>query len=152
MLSRRTIGLLDAVTIGRYATTIGATDPVHHGAVAVGGYADVVAPPNLLAAIVEWGSTPEADLQPDGTPTTVRPVIPASGCGDGRRRRDGVGQPVVAGTELVLEYDALGGHTEADPDRHLRVRHHAQHLHSADGTVLNRNRRTVVLRNPVQES
>ncbi len=32
VLSRRSLGLLDAVTIGRYAMTIGATDPVHHDA------------------------------------------------------------------------------------------------------------------------
>ena len=66
VLSRRSLGLLDAVTIGRYAMTIGATDPVHYDAAAArsAGYADVVAPPNLLAAIVEWGvGTPEADLQ-----------------------------------------------------------------------------------------
>ena len=44
------------MTIGRYAMTIGATDPVHYDPAAArsAGYADVVAPPNLLAAIVEW--------------------------------------------------------------------------------------------------
>ncbi len=82
VLSRRDIGPLDAVTIGRYAMTIGATDPIHHDPAAArsAGYADVVAPPNLLAAIVEWGiGTPDADLQPDGTPNDgeTLSVIPA---------------------------------------------------------------------------
>ena len=71
VLSRRSLGTLDAVTIGRYAMTIGAADPSHYDPAAArsAGYADVVAPPNLLAAIVQWGvGTPEAQLQPDGTP------------------------------------------------------------------------------------
>src|ERR1700760_326136 len=71
VLSRRSLGTLDAVTIGRYAMTIGATDPSHYDRMAAqaAGYADVVAPPNLLAAMVEWGvGTPEPQLQPDGTP------------------------------------------------------------------------------------
>ena len=65
------IGTLDAVTIGRYAMTIGAKDPNHYEAEAArsAGYHDVIAPPNMLAAIVEWGlGTPEARLLPDGTP------------------------------------------------------------------------------------
>ena len=72
------------MTIGRYAMTIGATDPSHYDPVAAraAGYADVV-PPNLLAAIVEWGiGTPEAQLQPDGTPTDgeSRSGTPTCGC------------------------------------------------------------------------
>ena len=59
------------MTIGRYAMTIGAADPSHYDAAAArsAGYADVVAPPNLLAAMVEWGvGTPETELGADGTP------------------------------------------------------------------------------------
>ena len=50
------------VTIGRYAMTIGATDLIHHDPAAArsAGYADVVAPPNLLAVIVEWGIEPRS--------------------------------------------------------------------------------------------
>ena len=55
VLERRSLGTLDAVTIGRYAMTIGASDPAHYDpeAARAAGYADVVAPPNLLAATVE---------------------------------------------------------------------------------------------------
>ena len=107
MLSRRSLGVLDAVTIGRYAMTIGATDPIHHDAAAArsAGYADVVAPPNLLAAIVEWGiGTPEADLQADGTPNDGETPLGDPGLG---LRVMGAGEemelvnPVVAGTELL---------------------------------------------------
>jgi hypothetical protein len=57
VLSRRSLGTLDRVSIGRYALTIGATDPAHYdpAAALAAGYADVVAPPNMLAATAEWG-------------------------------------------------------------------------------------------------
>ena len=156
VLSRRRLGTMDAVTIGRYAMTIGATDPSHYDPAAAwsAGYADVVAPPNMLAAIVEWGiGTPEARLQPDGTPHDGD--IPL---GDLGLRVMGAGEemelvnPVTAGTELVLETTL-----EAVTPKQARsgpcvfVTTDNTFI-SADGTVLNRNRRTVVLRNPLQES
>jgi hydroxyacyl-ACP dehydratase HTD2-like protein with hotdog domain len=158
VLSHRNVGLLDAVTIGRYAMTIGASDPVHYDAAAArtAGYADVVAPPNLLAAIVEWGvGTPEADLQPDGTPNDGETPLGDPGLG---LRVMGAGEemelvnPVVAGTELVVESTL-----EAVTPKQARTGPCVfvttlNTFTSADGTVLNRNRRTVVLRNPVQES
>ena len=157
ILSRRSLGTLDAVTIGRYAMTVGAADPIHYdrAAARTAGYADVVAPPNLLAAIVEWGvGTPETDLQPDGThPEGEMPL------GDGLGLRVmGAGEEmelvnaVTAGTELVLEttLDAVTPkQTRSGPCVFVTTSHTFM---SADGAVLNRNRRTVVLRNPAQES
>jgi acyl dehydratase len=155
VLSRRSLGTLDAVTIGRYAMTIGAADPSHYDPAAArsAGYADVVAPPNMLAAIVEWGiGTPEAQLQPDGTPNDSE--IPL---GDGLRVM-GAGEemelvnPVIAGTEVVLETTL-----EAVTPKQARTGTCVfvttmNTFTSAEGAVLNRNRRTVVLRNPMQES
>ena len=157
VLSRRSLGTLDAVTIGRYAMTIGATDPVHYDPAAArsAGYAGVVAPPNLLAAIVEWGvGTPEAGLQPDGTPDDADTPLG----GDLGLRVMGAGEemqlvnPVTADTEVVLE-------TTLDAVTPKKTRTGTcvfvttvNTFMSADGAVLNRNRRTVVLRNPVQES
>jgi acyl dehydratase len=158
VLSRRNVGLIDAVTIGRYATTIGATDPIHHDAAAAwsAGYADVVAPPNLLAAIVEWGvGTPEADLQADGTPNDGEtplgnPELGLRVMGAGEEME--LVKPVVAGTELIVEstLDAITPkHTRTGACVFVTT---LNTFTSADGTVLNRNRRTVVLRNPLQES
>ena len=155
VLARRSLGTLDAVTIGRYAMTIGAADPSHYDPAAArsAGYADVVAPPNMLAAIVEWGiGTPEARLQPDGTPNDSE--IPL---GDGLRVM-GAGEemelvnPVIAGTEVVLETTL-----EAVTPKQARTGTCVfvttmNTFTSAEGAVLNRNRRTVVLRNPMQES
>jgi acyl dehydratase len=155
VLSRRSLGTLDAVTIGRYAMTIGAVDPSHYdpAAARAAGYADVVAPPNMLAAIVEWGvGTPESELQPDGTPHEGEVPL-----GDGLRVM-GAGEemelvnPLTAGTEVVLEttLDAVTPKlTRGGPCVFVTT---LNTFMSADGDVINRNRRTVVLRDPVQES
>jgi hydroxyacyl-ACP dehydratase HTD2-like protein with hotdog domain len=158
VLSLRNLGVLDAVTIGRYAMTIGATDPVHYDAAIArsAGYADVVAPPNLLAAVVEWGlGTPEADLQFDGTPIDAETPL---GDPDLGLRVMGAGEdmelinPVVAGTELIVE-STLAAVTPKQARTGTCVFVTTLNTFmSTDGTVLNRNRRTVVLRNPVQES
>jgi hypothetical protein len=154
VLQRRSLGTLDAVTIGRYAMTIGATDPRHYDPAAArsAGYADVVAPPNLLAAIVEWGvGTPEPQLGPDGTPHHAE--IPL---GD-ELRVMGAGEemelvnPAVAGTQVVLEttLEAITPkHTRHGPCVFVTT---LNTFMTADGAVLNRNRRTVVLRNPVEK-
>lgn len=157
VLVRRDLGALDAVTIGRYAMTTGATDPIHYDrdAARAAGHADVVAPANLLAAVVEWGlGTPERDLRPDGTPVDGDTPL-----GDGLGLRVmGAGEemelvnPVTAGTELVLEtaLDAVTPkQTRSGPCVFVTTRHT---FTSGDGTVLNRNRRTVVLRDPLEES
>jgi acyl dehydratase len=158
VLSRRSLGTLDAVTIGRYAITIGATDPSHYDPEAArsAGYPDVVAPPNLLAAVAEWGiGTPEADLGPDGTPQDGDMPL---GDGELGLRVMGAGEemelvnPVTAGTELVLETTletVTPKQTRSGPCVFVTT---LNTFTSADGTVLNRNRRTVALRNPVQES
>jgi hydroxyacyl-ACP dehydratase HTD2-like protein with hotdog domain len=156
VLSRRSLGTLDAVTIGRYAMTIGAVDPSHYDKEAAGsaGHADVVAPPNLLAAMVEWGvGTPESRLQADGTP--VDGEIPL---GDLGLRVMGAGEemelvnPVVAGTEVMLETSlesVIPKQTRSGTCVFVTT---TNTFMSVDGAVFNRNRRTVVLRNPVQEA
>ena len=157
VLSRRSLGTLDAVTIGRYAMTIGASDPSHYDPVAArsAGYADVVAPPNMLAAIVEWGiGTPEAQLQPDGTP--LDGDMPLGG--DLGLRVMGAGEemelvnPVVAGTELMLEATLEAVTPKQTRSGTCVFVTTINTFTSADGAVLNRNKRTVVLRNPLQES
>jgi hydroxyacyl-ACP dehydratase HTD2-like protein with hotdog domain len=158
VLSRHTLGTLNSVTIGRYAMTIGAADRIHYDLAAArsAGYADIVAPPNMLAAIVEWGvGTPEAELQPDGTPHDGETPL---GDGDLGLRVMGAGEemelisPVVAGTELVLETTleaVTPKQTRGGPCVFVTTRHT---FTSTQGDVLNRNRRTVVLRNPLEES
>ncbi len=60
--------------------------------------------------------------------------------------------PVTAGTELVLE-TTLDAVSPKDTRSGTCVFVTTSHTFmSADGTVLNRNRRTVVLRDPVKEN
>jgi acyl dehydratase len=158
VLSRRRLPTMDAATIGRYAMTIGATDPSHYDPQAArsAGYTDVVAPPNLLAAMVEWGiGTPEDQLQPDGTPNDTDMPL---GDEDLGLRVMGAGEemelvnPVTAGTELVLETVLEGvipKQTRSGPCVFVTT---INTFTSIDGVVLNRNRRTVVLRNPIEEA
>jgi hydroxyacyl-ACP dehydratase HTD2-like protein with hotdog domain len=158
VLSRRSLGIVDPVTIARYAMTIGATDPSHYdrAAAQAAGYPDLVAPPNMLAAIVEWGiGTPESELQPDGTPPDADTPI---GDRDLGLRVMGAGEemelvnPVIAGTEVVLEtrLQAVTPKRTRSGDCVFVTTAHT--FMSPDGTILNRNHRTVVLRNPVQEA
>ena len=158
VLSRRNLGTLDAATIGRYAMTIGATDPTHYddAAARAAGYPDVVAPPNLLAAIVEWGvGTPEAELGPDGTPPDGDMPL---GDHDLGLRVMGAGEEMelidaaTAGTDLILEVrlEALAPkHTRSGPCVFVTT---SNTFMTGEGKALNRNRRTVVLRNPLQEA
>lgn len=157
VLSRRSLGTLDRVSIGRYALTIGATDPAHYDPAAArsAGYADVVAPPNMLAATVEWGiGTPEARLQPDGLPpdgdTPLGEDLGLRVMGAGEEME--LVNPATAGTEVVLETTL-----EAVTPKQTRAGTcvfvtTVNTFSSAGGAILNRNRRTVVLRNPMQES
>jgi acyl dehydratase len=157
VLARHSLGVLDALTIGRYAMTIGATDPTHFDpeAARAAGYSDVVAPPNLLASIVEWGiGTPESQLAPDGTPHHAEMPLGA----DLGLRVMGAGEemelvnPVTAGTGLVLETTleaVTPKQTRSGPCVFVTA---LNTFTSTDGAVLNRNRRTIVLRNPLQES
>lgn len=157
VLSRRGLGTLDRVSIGRYALAIGAADPAHYDPAAArsAGYADVVAPPNMLAATVEWGiGTPEARLQPDGLPpdgdTPLGEDLGLRVMGAGEEME--LVNPATAGTEVVLETTL-----EAVTPKQTRAGTcvfvtTVNTFSSAGGAILNRNRRTVVLRNPMQES
>ena len=91
----------------------------------------------MLAAIVEWGvGTPEAQLQPDGTPHDGDMPL---GDGDLGLRVMGAGEemelvnPVTAGTELMLETTLEAVRPKQTRSGTVRVRHHHQHLHLRRG-------------------
>lgn len=146
-------GRLDALTIQRYARTIGAQDPVHLDpeAARTAGYADVVAPPNLLAAIVEWGpGAPPDALGPDGTPSredAMGEELRTMGAGEEME----ILSAAVAGTEIVEDQilDAVvAKDTRSGPCVFVTTLHV---FRTPDGVVLNRNRRTAVRRDPAEE-
>lgn len=143
---RRHLGVVDALLIRRYATAIGETSPIHHdsGAARAAGYDDIVAPPNLLSGIMEWGAGhPENELRPDGTyrpgPTSTLRVM---GAGEEMELL----RPVIAGTELWLE-DEVEEVTVKQGRSGALVFVAARHdFVGANGAPYNRNRRTVMAR------
>lgn len=148
----RSLGQVDAVTIGRFALTIGATDPVHVDADAAcaAGYAGVVAPPNLLAAMYEWGvGTPQSELNVDGTPRANR-AYGLRGMGAGEEME--FCHPATAGMDIVCD-EILESVAAKNTQSGLCVFVTTQLVfRTPDGLVLNRNRRTVVRRNPHEEA
>lgn len=143
---RRHLGVVDGRMIRRYALAIGEMNPIHHDeqAARAHGYAGLVAPPNLLSAVVEWGTgLPEEELTPDGV---------ARSAATGALRIMGAGEemelitPVIEGTDLFAEevvekVEAKEG--RSGPLVFVTVRHD---FVDADGTVFNTNRRTVLAR------
>ncbi|MDQ6523957.1 MaoC family dehydratase N-terminal domain-containing protein [Nocardioides sp. LHD-245] len=68
------LGEVTGVLIRRYARAIGETDPIHYDTAYARrqGYADVVAPANLVTAVSVWDEGPPTeDLREDGTPAAA---------------------------------------------------------------------------------
>ena len=143
---RRHLGVVSRVMILRYAIAIGETNPIHfdEGAAKAAGFAGLVAPPNLLAGIAEWnGGLAESELTPDGT-------VRMDGTADLRVMGAGEDiellQSVIAGVdiyddELIESVDLKQGRS----GQIVFVTTHHE-FSGADGSVLNRNRRTILAR------
>ncbi|MGW6460034.1 FAS1-like dehydratase domain-containing protein [Streptomyces sp. NPDC055078] len=153
--STRRLGRVEAVTIARYARAIGAGDPIHFDpdAARAQGFPDVVAPANMLVAIAEWGAgEPESALGRDGVP-----LLAADDAG-AELRAMGAGEemefvaPVVAGTELVrdeIQESVVAKDTRGGPCVFVST---DLVFRTPDGEVFMRSRKTVVRRNPVEET
>lgn len=143
---RRHLGVVDGRMIRRYALAIGDTDPAHFDETAArsAGYAGVVAPPNLLSAIVEWGTgLPESELTPDGI---ARPPSTGSLQVMGAGEELELLLPVTEGLDLYAE--EVVEKVERKQGRNgplvfVTTRHD---FVDESGTVYNRNRRTVLAR------
>jgi acyl dehydratase len=64
------LGQITRLLVRRYALSIGDDNPLYYDEdfARDHGYDDIVAPPNMLASIVDWGvGAPEPDLRRDGT-------------------------------------------------------------------------------------
>lgn len=158
VLSRRSLGTLDAVTIGRYAMTIGAANPSHYdpAAASVGRLRRRGGATEHAGRDRGMGHRhPQAQLQPDGTPHDGDMPL---GDGELGLRVMGAGEqmelvnPVTAGTEVLLESTLEAVTPKQSRSGPCVFVTTLNTFSSAEGAVLNRNRRTVVLRNPLQES
>ena len=99
------IGEVSAMTIKRYASTVGDLNPLYldEEYARKSKYGSLVAPPNYLGAVVNWGVAPEQELMPDGLP--VRPERAAlkvkRGMGGGQELR--FLKPVRAGDSFTVK-------------------------------------------------
>ena len=77
------LGVIDALTIRRYARAVGETNPLYYDPefARTNGFADIVAPPNLLVSVLGWDEgSPNEELRLDGTePGTTLPGVPETG-------------------------------------------------------------------------
>jgi acyl dehydratase len=103
---REYLGEITRLLIQRYARAVGDDNPLYHDPLSARrhGHPDVIAPPNLLASIVEWGvGSPEHDLRPDGTDHDEDFLEAGDGVrvmGGGERMR--FHKVVAAGTHVTL--------------------------------------------------
>lgn len=144
--SRHYLGVVDALLIRRYAVAIEDPNPLYHDADAAraAGYQDIVAPPNLLSAIVDWGAGAfDHALKADGT----------TGMGDTNGLRImGAGEemeflkPVVAGSRIFAEDHVERVEVKAGRSGPLVFVTWAHDFLDENSDAYNRNHRTVMVR------
>jgi acyl dehydratase len=145
------LGEVSAVLIKRYAAAVGDSNPLYTDReyARAQGYADVVAPPNFIAAVINWSpGAPYERLREDGTEADSHlPGVPAMGV-----RVMGGGEemtfvaPVVAGTAVTRTTSLLGvEQRESSQGSMLIARYHDAYC-DANGAPLLDTIRTVLLR------
>jgi hydroxyacyl-ACP dehydratase HTD2-like protein with hotdog domain len=77
------LGVLDGLTIRRYARAVGETNPLYYDSdfARSHGYDDIIAPPNFAVSVLDWSEgSPNEELRHDGTEADVTmPGVPSSG-------------------------------------------------------------------------
>lgn len=77
------LGVIDALTIRRYARAVGETNQLYYDAdfARENGYSDIIAPPNLMVSVLDWTpGSPNEELRHDGTEADITmPGVPQSG-------------------------------------------------------------------------
>jgi acyl dehydratase len=144
--TRHHIGVIDERLIRRYAMAIGDMNPIYHNADAAraAGFAALVAPPNLLAAVVDWGAgKPETELEPDGTSRQGSAgALRVMGAGEEME----VFRPVTAGADVYEEVGVDTVELKQGKSGPLLFVTSVHDFMDASGTPYNRNRRTVMVR------
>lgn len=111
------LGVVSSLIIKRYALAVGDNNPLYHEKAFAQehSYSDIVAPPNLLVSIVQWGTgAEESHLHRDGTPFTdgILPQkfeeIRLMGGGESMNFL----KPVTAGTHVTLESEVTDSYTK----------------------------------------
>jgi acyl dehydratase len=145
------LGQISATAIRRYAAAVGDPNPLYSDAAYARslGHPDVLAPPNFVAAVINWGpGAPYERLREDGTEAdTHLPGVPAAGV-----RVMGGGEemtflrPVVAGTTLTRR-TVLSEVSERESSQGpMLVVRYRDSYRDGEGSVAMETVRTVLLR------
>lgn len=106
------LGAVDSLMIKRYALAVGETNKLYYDCAYAkeNGYAGIIAPPNLLPSIMDWGvGKDEVDLNKDGLSNDFFLLnktfngIRAMGGGEEKEFH----KPVVAGTEITMHSEVV---------------------------------------------
>lgn len=149
-------GVIDRRLIQRYAVAIDDREPLfsdpEHARAA--GFDDVVAPPNMLAGVIEWGQGGWQDeLKPDGTGEEGSLSEATRGLrvmGGGEETE--LLHPLVAGMRLIETHTLADVVVKEGKAGRLLLIHSDVTFEADGGPVLSRSRRTVLGREPVQEA
>ena len=147
----RYLGEITPLMIRRYALAIADDNPVYHdkGFAQSLGYPDVLAPPNMLASIVEWGvGGREEDLRRDGTQIADDSV--PLGSMEGVRIKGGGEEmffyrPVVAGTHVTLTSEIIDTYTKQGKKGPIAFLVIKNTYRDQDGALLSTCNRTVLV-------
>jgi acyl dehydratase len=145
------LGEVSAVLIKRYAAAVGDPNPLYSDSAyaRAKGYGDVVAPPNFIAAVINWGPGASYErLREDGTEAdTHLPGVPASGV-----RVMGGGEemtflrPVVAGSVVSRTTALIDVNERQSSQGPMLVVRYRDSYRADDGEPLLETVRTVLLR------
>jgi acyl dehydratase len=145
------LGEISALVIRRYAAAVGETNPLYTDAeyARSRGYADIVAPPNFIAAVINWSpGAPYDRLREDGTEADSHlPGVPARGV-----RVMGGGEemtfeaPVVAGTVVARTTMLVEVSDRESGQGPMLVARYSDVYRNGEGAPLLRSVRTVLLR------
>lgn len=144
------LGEVSALLVRRYALAVGDFNPLYHDLdyARSRGYGNIVAPPNLVPSLIEWGvGEPEESLLVDGTAGEHLPGLSADGVrimGGGEEME--FHAPVTAGTRIT-QYATLVDVAQRETRSGLMIIATYRNFYcAADGTPLLTCRRSVLLR------
>ncbi|RHW37464.1 hypothetical protein D1B33_07940 [Lysinibacillus yapensis] len=111
------LGTITDLMIKRYALAIGDDNPLYSDReyARKRGYEDIIAPPNMVASIVDWSvGLKEEDLHEDGTPKTGG-ILPSNiqgirVMGGGEMKK--FINPIVAGTDVYVTTEVIDTHVK----------------------------------------
>ena len=145
------LGEVSAILIKRYAAAVGETNPLYTDVdhARSEGYSDVIAPPNFIAAVINWSpGAPYDRLREDGTEDDAHlPGVPAKGVrvmGGGEEMT--FERSVVAGTFVTRATTLISVSERESSQGPMLVARYRDVYRDASGEPLLRTVRTVLLR------